>query len=78
MLWTAGRDEAPYSKTLGGAVSECTLMLHTQKVDFGAALLCQGDASLFPACVLPRALAKSQADGDSAWEKHLAAIQSYL
>lgn len=69
-------DKAPYSKSLGGAMSECSL--HTQKAAFGAALLCQGDASLCPACVQPGALAKSQADGDSAWEKHSAAIQSYL
>lgn len=53
-------------------------LLHTQKAAFGAALLCQGDASLCPACVQLGALVKSQADGDGAWEKHSAAIQSYL
>lgn len=54
--------KALYSKSLGGVVSECSLVLHTQKAAFGAALLCQGDASLCPACVQPGALA----DGDGA------------
>lgn len=70
--------KAEYSKRLGGTVSECSPMLHTQRAAFGAALLCQGDAGLCPVCVQPGALVKSQADGEGAWEQHLAAIQSYL
>lgn len=49
--WRGWRmDEASHPKTLCGAVPECSLLLHTQKAAFGAALLSQGEASRCPAC----------------------------
>lgn len=78
MLWTAERDKGwvrfHIPKPLVGPCLSAALCFTHRKLPLE--LPCS--AREIPACVQPGALEKSQADGDGAWEKHLAAIQSYL
>lgn len=72
-------DKASYPKTLGGAVPEHSLLQRLAPRKPPLERPCSPREKL--ACVLPvrpGALAKTRADGGSAWEKHSAAVQRYL